>query len=115
MKTKLLLITFFVVSFQVAFAQSKNQEISFTVNGVCNMCKERIENAALRTTGVKFAEWNKEEKRITVIYNSTKTNKDSIQGSILKAGHQVENLPVDSVAYQLLPNCCKYKDGVVTH
>ncbi len=115
MKIKLVLIAFVVISIQGAFAQSKNQKISFKVDGVCNMCKERIEEAALRTTGVKFADWNKLEKQLSLVYNAKKIDEKAIRTAILKTGHKVGDQPKDSTAYQSLPDCCKYEDGLEVH
>jgi cation transport ATPase len=89
----------------------KNVETSFTVKGVCGMCKDRIENAALRTSGVKLAEWNKESKELKLVYNTKKTSESEIQKAIAMKGHASEGMPQDSAAYQKLPDCCRYADG----
>jgi cation transport ATPase len=117
---KYLMITLMAVfTFSFVNAQEKSDskisEISFQVDGVCKMCKERIEDAALRTPGVKLAEWNKNTKDLRVIYKNTKTTEEEIQQSVANRGHTTEKLEADSTAYEALPDCCKYKDGVETH
>lgn len=97
-------------------AQSKkNTEVTFKTNGVCEMCKERIETAALRTTGVKFAEWNQEDQTLKVVYNAKKVSNKEVMQAVSKAGHDTELVEADSSSYQMLPGCCKYKDGVNPH
>ena len=108
-------ILFFTASF--AFGQTNNQsdskikEASFKVEGVCNMCKQRIEAAALRTKGVKMAEWNKETQELKLVYHSKKTTEENIHQAIAKDGHETSMVVADSTAYKKLPGCCKYKDG----
>jgi copper chaperone CopZ len=110
---KIIIIIVSIFSFSVAVAQEENPivETSFKVEGVCNMCKERIEGAALRAKGVKQAEWDKVSKELKVVYNSRKTTEEEIHQSVAAKGHQTAMIEVDSVAYQKLPGCCRYKDG----
>ena len=94
------------------YGQSKKESTStFEVKGNCELCKERIEAAALYAKGVKFAEWDVSSKIIKVIYNNRKTNEDKIQQSIAQVGHATEKAAADSAAYQALPMCCQYKGG----
>ena len=90
---------------------STNVETTIKVKGVCNMCKERIENAALRTKGVKFAEWNKETQILELVFNGKKTSEEEIHQAIADHGHETELVKADSSVYSQLPNCCKYNDG----
>lgn len=97
------------------FAQQSNQsEAQFSVPGVCEQCKARIENAAY-IKGVKFCEWNKESQTLKVVYNSDKVSLESIQKSIASTGHNAGNIEADSLAYKKLPSCCAYRDGVQVH
>ena len=74
-------VPFFVFFVVIAFStsesaypqNSKNTEKEFLVDGVCKMCKARIENAAY-IKGVKYCEWNKETQTIKVVFNGEKTN-----------------------------------------
>lgn len=107
-----LLITVF--TFTVAQAQEKSKSIvetSFQVEGVCGMCKKRIEGAALREKGVKLANWDKKSQILKVTYSSKKTSEEKIQKAVADQGHETPLAPVDSTIYSKLPNCCKYKDG----
>ncbi len=102
-----------------AFAQQKanKKEIVTSecpVSGLCVMCKERIENAAL-IRGVKLAEWDKESGILKVIYRSDKVSLDSIQAGVARAGHDTPLFKAPDEAYEKLPDCCAYRDGLQKH
>ena len=86
----------------------------FQVRGVCDQCKTRIENAAY-IKGVKYCEWNKETGMIRVIYNPEKVELQKIHESIASVGHSTDRVPASKEAYDKLPKCCAYDDGVHTH
>jgi len=97
----------------ITFAQDKNAKSSIEVDGVCLMCKERIEKAAIRTKGVKSAIWNVETHELKVIYDARKTNTDSIQKSVAAVGHDTKDLKATDEAYNSVHPCCKYRDDEV--
>lgn len=110
----IILSLFAVFAFTVANGQEKSKPISettFKVEGVCNMCKNRIESAALRTKGVKTAEWNKKTEDLKVVYNNKKTTEEEIHKAVANRGHETALVPADSSAYLKLPDCCRYKEG----
>lgn len=109
MKRFLFFITIIFASFS-AIAQEKKDisTASFKVDGNCNMCKKRIENAAY-IKGVKRAEWNKESKTLTVTYRSSKTSEQAIQESVAHAGHDAGTVKAAEEDYKKLPDCCAYK------
>ena len=86
----------------------KHTETMFEVKGVCKMCKERIEEAAIYTKGVKFAEWNKETQKIKVLYRHDKVSEEKIHQNIAKSGHTTEKIKASEETYAQLPACCKY-------
>jgi len=111
----ILVIVLASISQQPINAQNpKTREVEFKVDGVCKMCKERIENAAY-IKGVKFTEWNKETQTLKVVFNNTKTDSETIQKNVASIGHSTELFEADSLAYQKLPACCAYQDGVEVH
>ena len=55
---KKLIVVLLVLVGTATFAQNKNAKASLEVDGVCLMCKTRIEKASLNTKGVKSAVWN---------------------------------------------------------
>lgn len=88
---------------------------SLYVYGVCNMCKSRIENAAL-IKGVKKVSWNKTTQYLTVIYKPAKVSLSQIEDEIVQAGHDTKNKTADDKSYQKLPGCCAYRsDDIEIH
>ena len=65
----LILIGFTTQSQEVV--KNKNAKVSCKVDGVCGMCKKRIETAALKTKGVKFAVWSTKTHNLNLIIVST--------------------------------------------
>ncbi|MGO3812304.1 heavy-metal-associated domain-containing protein [Mesonia sp.] len=97
----------------VIFAQNRNAKASFEVDGVCTMCKERIEKASIKTKGVKSANWDVNTHQLDLIYNEKKTNLNAIKGSVLEAGHDLANTQATDEAYASIHDCCKYRDEEV--
>ena len=109
----LCLIGFSVQSQEIK--KMKNSKISFEVDGVCGMCKKRIETSVLKTKGVKFAYWDVKTHQLNLIMDARKTNVSAVQKNILKVGHDVigldtEKLTATDKAYNSLDPCCKYRD-----
>ena len=94
----------------VSFAQNKNERASIEVDGVCLMCKDRIEKAAIRTKGVKSALWNVDTHELKLIYDARKTNLDSIRKKITAVRHDTKALKATEEAYNSVHPCCKYRD-----
>lgn len=82
---------------------------TFRVEGVCGMCKDRIENAAY-IKGVKKVEWNKETKMLTVVYNPSKVSVEKIGQSIAKAGHDNAYAKASTAEYNKVHDCCRYRE-----
>ena len=94
----------------ISFAQNKNAKASIEVDGVCMMCKNRIEKACLKTKGVKSAVWNVETHNLSLIYDERKVNLESINSKIASVGHDTKTLKATDKAYDGLHPCCKYRD-----
>lgn len=109
---KLLIVALMLIE-TVTFAQNKNAKASLEVDGVCLMCKTRIEKASLNTKGVKSAVWNVESHELRLIYDERKTNIETIQSKILQAGHDTQELMATDEAYATVHPCCRYRDDVV--
>ncbi|RYD55382.1 MAG: ATPase [Sphingobacteriales bacterium] len=84
------------------------------VEGNCNMCKKRIENAAY-IKGVKRAEWDKNTQMLTVVYRPSKTSADAVLNSVAKVGHSSEKIAAADADYKKLPECCQYKTNTCDH
>ena len=72
MKTIFLSLIMISIS-TLSFSQNKNAKASISVDGVCMMCKNRIEKASLKTKGVKSAVWNVKSHELKLIFDENKT------------------------------------------
>jgi periplasmic mercuric ion binding protein len=103
-----------ILSIQI-FAQKEQSSLttsskteSIKVWGNCNLCKTKIEKAA-KISGVSKAEWNKDTKLLTVVYNTAEVKSDDIQKSIAAAGYDTSKFKATDANYDALPGCCKYE------
>jgi len=103
---KMLIMAAFSILSVSLFAQTAKTE-TFKVYGNCSACKKNIEKAAF-IPGVEKANWNKETKMMTLIYNASKINTDSVQKRIAAAGYDTEKYKGDNNAYNKLDECCQY-------
>lgn len=97
----------------LTFAQNKNTKASMEVDGICGMCKARIEKACLNTKGVKFAQWSIDTHELNLIYDARKTDMETIEKQVLAAGHDTKNVKATDEAYATVHACCKYRDEEV--
>lgn len=96
-----------------SFAQSENiKTIKFKVDGVCGMCKSRIETAA-DIKGVKFVSWNLQTHVCEVTYRKDKVTEEDIHNAIIAVGHDTEKLTASDEAYAKVHGCCKYRSEEV--
>jgi copper chaperone CopZ len=107
---KKLLIIALMLTGSIIFAQNKNAKASTEVDGVCGMCKARIEKACLNTKGVKFAKWDIKSHQLSLIFDERKTNLETIEASVVAAGHDVKEKKATDEAYAKVHACCKYRD-----
>ncbi|MCU0396217.1 MAG: TonB-dependent receptor, partial [Chitinophagaceae bacterium] len=82
--------------------------LSFTVQGLCSMCKDRIETAA-KGRGVSQATWDENTRLLQVRFNPKNTSLEKIQNRIVAAGHDLENKKANDAVYAALPACCHYR------
>lgn len=109
---QLVLIAVFLIG-GMGFSQNKNAKATIEVDGVCNMCKERIEKAAVRAKGVKMANWSVETHELKLIYDERKTDLKKIQQSIADVGHDTKDIIATDKAYHSVHPCCFYRDEAV--
>ncbi|WP_397445594.1 heavy-metal-associated domain-containing protein [Polaribacter sp. R77954] len=118
MKKYIFILSLFFIVFNVQsqeIKKNKNAKISFKVDGICGMCKKRIETAALKTKGVKFALWSPKTHQLNLIFDEHKTEMSTVQQNILKVGHDVFDVNENKIsatdeAYNSVHPCCKYRD-----
>jgi copper chaperone CopZ len=109
MNTKLVLTTVIIalMSFSNVFGQTESE--SFWVAGNCEMCEERIEDAAKSVKGVNSADWNKETQMLAVSYNSELVKISKVHSAVADAGHDTKLNKADDETYNKLADCCKYE------
>ena len=88
----------------------ETQSATLTVQGNCDMCKERIEETVRKVKGVTKAVWNKQTKQLAVVFNARSTTTDAIEKALAKAGHDTAHYKADRATYDALPECCKYRE-----
>jgi outer membrane receptor for ferrienterochelin and colicins len=110
MRYAFIVIFFLVQSATKLEAQNlKDTTATIRVNGVCIMCKERIENA-LKIKGIKKAVWEIPTHMLTVAYDGSKISLIDIQNKMADIGHDTELKKAEDAAYNELPECCHYRD-----
>jgi len=109
MKTIFLTIVLTLFSF-LTFAQEKNKKLSMEVDGKCEMCKVRIEKAALGEKGVKYALWDVSSHELSLIFDERKTDPMKIKTALVAVGHDTNELKASEEAYEAVHPCCKYRE-----
>lgn len=112
------LIPLFVLMFAVAFygnaqdtkTPQKSAKYTIEVNGKCEMCKKRIETAAIKTVGVKYANWSVETHLLSVIIDERKTNATEVQKNVAAVGHDTKEVKAADEVYAGIHPCCKYRE-----
>lgn len=90
-------------------AQKKDiQKTSFEVEGVCGMCKARIEKTALKIKGIKTANWDIPTHQFTILFDANKVSLEEVHQAIANAGHDTPLATAPDKVYENLPMCCLY-------
>lgn len=118
MKKIIFVLSLFLIGFSTQSQEvkkKKSAKATIEVDGICGMCKTRIETAVLKTKGIKFAVWSVETHKLNVILDERKTDIATIQKSVLAVGHDIildeENkIIATDEAYASVHDCCKYRD-----
>lgn len=110
---KIVLLGLFLCLGIIVTAQNKNAKATIEVDGVCLMCKERIEKASIKTKGVKSAVWDVNTHELSLIYDERKTDLTTIQEGIAAVGHDTQEITATEEAYSSVHPCCKYRDEEV--
>lgn len=92
-----------------ASSSTKSEHAMINVQGLCEMCKDRIEKAAKGVSGVSSASWDQKTKQLHLNFDASKTSVDAISKAIAKVGHDTDKYKADKATYDALPDCCKYR------
>ncbi len=79
------------------------------VGGSCDMCTDRIENAAGAIEGVTAASYDLEKQELHLHYLDGVTSIDAISQVLASVGHDTDLHKADDVVYNALPGCCHYR------
>jgi copper chaperone CopZ len=93
--------------------KKKNFKVAIEVDGVCMMCKKRIEKASIKSKGVKSAVWNVDTHELRLIFDENKTSIEQIESNLAAVGHDTKSLIASKEAYDSLHPCCKYREDAV--
>jgi copper chaperone CopZ len=108
-KKTILIIAILLIGISTqAQKKNKNAKLTFEVNGICEMCKDRIEKAVLKTKGVKFCTWSIETHKLSLIMDERKVDELTIHKNIAAVGHDTDKIKATDEAYNNLHSCCKY-------
>jgi mercuric ion binding protein len=94
----------------ITFAQEKNKKMTMEVDGKCDMCKTRIEKAALAVKGVKYAFWDIPSHQLSLIIDERKTDPMKVKTALVAVGHDTKELKATEEAYDGVHPCCKYRE-----
>ncbi|MDZ7763598.1 MAG: heavy-metal-associated domain-containing protein [Melioribacteraceae bacterium] len=109
-KSIVLFLSVIMLSFINISAQDEAVRVTteFKVFGNCGMCEKRIEKA-LNVEGVDSADWNKETKMATVVFNQAKISEEQLHKNVAEVGHDTKMYKAEDEVYAELPNCCKFE------
>lgn len=107
MKTLFIILALLFTS-QINAQESKTTEtVVIQTSAQCGDCKERIEAKLNYTKGVKFAELNLDDKKVTVKYSTKKITLAEIKQVIAETGYDADDVKAIPEAIEELPTCCK--------
>ncbi len=99
-----------VLTTSLTIGQEKNKKMTFEVDGKCEMCKMRIEKAALGVKGVKYASWDIPSHQLSLIIDERKTDAMQVKTALVSVGHDTKELKATKEAYDNIHPCCKYRE-----
>ena len=100
---------FILFSFNINAQNDNTENVSIQVSGVCGSCESRIEEAALKVSGVKEASWDAEEQRLFVVTLNNEFDINNLHNAVANVGHDTDLLKSNDETYNDLPGCCKYR------
>jgi copper chaperone CopZ len=103
----LLLFLSGISSVSMAQKVASKGEVTFQTSARCGMCKSKIERDLSLSKGVEKAELNLEDKKVTVVYNSKKTNPTKLKKTISKIGYDADDVVANQKSHDALPDCCQ--------
>jgi len=77
------------------------------VRGNCGSCEKRIERTLEKIDGVTDAEWDQESGEVTVSFDATKTDQETLEKAVAAVGHATKKHEAVKETHDKLPACCR--------
>jgi mercuric ion binding protein len=116
MKRIVIVLGLLLCSSAASFGKGKIITAKITTNIYCDHCQkcescaQRIEDALYNIKGVKRVDVLDKENKIVVVYNSTKTNEDTIKEAITANGFDADNTKASPAGVAALDACCQPRE-----
>ena len=107
MKSILLITALLFTGLVSAQDKAATETVVIQTSAECGACKTRIEDKLNYAKGVKFAELNLDDKKVTVKYSTKKITLAEIKQLIAETGYDADEVKAISAAVEKLPTCCK--------
>ena len=88
-------------------ASKGEQTVTIQTNGVCQKCADKFKENVPYFKGVKSYTYDMKTAKLTINYDSKKTNPDQLRQQISKLGYNADNVKADPAARAKLPACCR--------
>ena len=88
-------------------ASKGEQSVTIQTNGVCQKCADKFKENVPYFKGVKSYTYDMKTAKLTINYDSKKTNPDQLRQQISKLGYNADNVKADAEARAKLPACCR--------
>lgn len=104
---KLILLALMAVVTLSAYAQMQTVTIQTNASLKCQKCIDRFKDNVPFFKGVKDYTYDANTAKITINYDSKKTDPDQLRQQISKLGYNADAVKADPAAREKLPACCK--------
>jgi Cu(I)/Ag(I) efflux system membrane fusion protein len=90
--------------------ESGGVEATLPVQGLCGMCRKRIEATVGALPGVHDASWDATTCLLSLRHDPKQTPLSAIAAALAAVGHDAGDARAPDAVYNALPLCCKYRD-----
>src|SRR5690554_1701598 len=94
---------------------AKSDTVTITTSAVCGMCVETIQKGYAFEKGVNSSSVDLENGTVTVVYNSKKTDEETVRTALTNMGYTADGNDPDMKAYDNLHFCCKAGYDKINH
>ena len=120
MEKKYFLQALFLIAFALFFSNSvvaqklkTTQKVIIKTSISCDHCKQcetcggLLEKTLIKQKGIQMIVLDEKKMTISVVFNSKKTNLETIKTAISNLGYDADEIKANPAAYQKLDGCCK--------